>query len=144
MDLDKIKALLDYMGRSRVQEMRVTQDGTTVVIRNAPVHVPASMSSTMESTGTAVALDAGVKEAAVETKTIVRAPAPGIVHQAASPGAPALAQVGAQVEAGYGLCVLEAMKVFTTVPAPLSGAIKRVFFEDGAEVAAGDPLVEIC
>ncbi len=35
------------------------------------------------------------------------------------------------------------MKVFTTIPAPFAGAIKRVLFEDGAEVAAGDPLVEI-
>ena len=143
MDLDKIKALLDYMGRSPVQEMRVTQDGTTVVIRNAPVRASASMSSTMESTDTAVALDESLKDSAVETKTIVRAPAPGIVHRAASPGAPALAQVGAQVEAGHGLCVLEAMKVFTTISAPFAGAIKRVLFEDGAEVAAGDPLVEI-
>lgn len=144
MDLDKIKALLDYMGRSRVQEMRVTQDGTTVVIRNTPLHVPASMSSTMGSTGTVVSREDGLKEEAVETKTIVRAPAPGIVHQAASPGAPALAQIDAQVELGQGLCVLEAMKVFTTIPAPFAGIIKRVFFEDGAEVAAGDPLVEIC
>jgi len=143
MDLDKIKALLDYMGRSRVQEMRVTQDCTTVVIRNAPVHVPASMSPTTESTSTAVSLDEGFKIAAADTKTIVRAPAPGIVHQAASPGAPALAQIDAQVEAGQGLCVLEAMKVFTTIPAPIAGTIKRVLFEDGAEVAAGDPLVEI-
>lgn len=143
MDLDKIKALLDYMGRSRVQEMRVTQDGTTVVIRNAPLHLPASMSLTMDSTNTAVSLDERMKEAAVETKTTVRAPASGIVHQAASPGAPALAEVGAQVEAGQGLCVLEAMKVFTTIPAPFAGVIKCVLFEDGAEVAAGDPLVEI-
>jgi len=143
MDLDKIKALLDYMGRSRVQEMRVTQDGTTVVIRNAPLHAPASISSTKESTGTVVSLADGLKEAAVETKTIVRAPASGIVHQAASPGATALAQINAQVEVGQGLCVLEAMKVFTTIPAPFAGTIKRVLFEDGAEVAAGDPLVEI-
>lgn len=70
MDLNKIKALLDYMGGSRVQEMRVTQDGTTVVIRNAPVHPPTSMSSTMASIGTAVSREAGSKEAAVETRTM--------------------------------------------------------------------------
>jgi acetyl-CoA carboxylase biotin carboxyl carrier protein len=143
MDLDKIKALLDYMGRSRVQEMRVTRGGTTVIIRNAPVHPTTSLSSTMESTGNQVSSDEGFRKTTHETETIVRAPAAGIVHRAASPGAPALAQVGLGVEAGQGLCVLEAMKVFTTIPAPFAGTIKRVFFEDGAEVAAGDPLVEI-
>ncbi len=85
MDLDKIKALLDYMGRSRVQEMRVTQDGTTVVIRNAPLRASATMCSPTKSSSTATCLDNDPKNTVVETKTIVRAPAPGIVHQAARP-----------------------------------------------------------
>ncbi|UJW74220.1 acetyl-CoA carboxylase biotin carboxyl carrier protein [Rhizobium sp. SL42] len=140
MDLDKIKALLEYVGRSRVAEMRVTQDGTTVVIRNAPASAGGSLAAA-ERDAASGASDHLVT--AFEQKGLVRAPVSGIVHNAASPGAPALAQVGDRVEAGQGLCILEAMKVFTTVPAPADGVIMRVLFQDGQEVAAGDPLVEI-
>lgn len=50
---------------------------------------------------------------------------------------------GEPVEVGQALCIVEAMKVFTTISAPFGGIVKRVFFEDGQEVAFGDPLVEI-
>lgn len=138
MDLQKIKTLLDYVGRSKVAELTVTQDGTTVVIRNAPggeaaSAVPAARSVNSEAT----------PAAASSGQTVLRSPVAGVVHQSSNPGAAPLVKTGDRVEAGQGLCVLEAMKVFTTVPSPVSGVIGRILFEDGADVEAGQPLVEI-
>ena len=67
----------------------------------------------------------------------------GVLHCAQSPGAAPLVAAGDRVEAGQALCIIEAMKVFTTVSAPVAGVIKRIFFEDGQEVGFGDPLAEI-
>lgn len=142
MDLDKIKTLLDYMGRSRVTELRVTQDGTTVVIRNSP-RIESEAVTSDNGLGTGLPrFDDGHSNSG-ESGTVVRAPTSGIVHAAASPGAAPLATLNGPVELGQGLCVLEAMKVFTTVPAPIAGTLARLLFEDGQEVSAGDPLLEI-
>lgn len=132
MDLQKIKTLLDYVGHSNISELTVTQSGTTVTIRR-------------EEKGAAPAATAvpAQAEAAPGGQTVVRSPVSGVVHQSNNPGAPPLVRAGDRVEAGQGLCVLEAMKVFTTVAAPVSGVVGRILFSDGEEVSSGQPLVEI-
>ena len=143
MDLQKIKTLLDFVGRSHVSELTVSEAGTTVVIRNpqreAATNAPASVAAEPQATVAAAA--AGEDEAA--KGRIVRSAMSGVLHCAQSPGAAPLVAAGDRVEAGQALCIIEAMKVFTTVSAPVAGVIKRLFFEDGQEVGFGDPLAEI-
>ncbi|GCA49398.1 biotin carboxyl carrier protein of acetyl-CoA carboxylase [Sinorhizobium sp. KGO-5] len=143
MDLQKIKTLLDFVGRSRVSELTVSDAGTTVVIRkSSPVAVAGSEPHAEESQVFAPPeLNDEVQEPDVR---IVRAATMGVLHQAQSPGAAPLIALGDRVEPGQALCIIEAMKVFTTINAPIGGTVKRIFFEDGQEVGFGDPLVEIC
>lgn len=145
MDLEKIKTLLDFVGRSRVSELTVSEAGTTVVIRNsfqtaivdrdpAPAGRQALQAAApFEPAGQNGQADAG----------LVRSVTAGVLHQSANPGAAPLIALGDEVEAGQALCIVEAMKVFTTVSAPFGGTVKRIFFEDGQDVGFGDPLVEI-
>lgn len=136
MDLEKIKTLLDFVGRSRVSELTVSEAGTTVVVRNS--------SRTAAAGHEPVAAEPFHAEAGGQNETgLVRSAMAGVLHQAASPGAAPLVAVGDAVEAGQALCIVEAMKVFTTVSAPFGGTVKRIFFEDGQDVGFGDPLVEI-
>lgn len=140
MDLEKIKTLLDFVGRSRVSELTVSEAGTTVVIRN-----PSRMAAAGHEPVAAEPFQAAAPaEAGGQNETgLVRSAMAGVLHQAASPGAAPLVAVGDAVEAGQALCIVEAMKVFTTVSAPFGGTVKRIFFEDGQDVGFGDPLVEI-
>ena len=144
MDLEKIKTLLDFVGRSRISELTVSEAGTTVVIRNSSPtaetgHAPAVPSPA--SPVSAPAEPAGRNHEA--DKRLVRSALAGVLHQAASPGAAPLIALGDRVEAGQALCIVEAMKVFTTVSAPFGGTVKRIFFEDGQDVGFGDPIAEI-
>lgn len=139
MNLQKIKALLEFVANSRVSELTVSQDGTTVVIRNA-----ASGQAVAEPSVPAAEPVADRPEGAAESGGgLLRSPVSGVVHRSGSPGAGPLAKPGDMVAAGQGLCIVEAMKVFTTVPSPVAGKVLRILFEDGQEVAAGQPLVEI-
>ena len=143
MDLEKIKTLLDFVGRSRVSELTVSQAGTTVVIRNSPhtaglEHRPPAPPASSAS----MPVEAVRQNDEAEAR-LVRSAMAGVLHQAANPGSAPLIAVGDAVEAGQALCILEAMKVFTTVSAPFGGTVKRIFFEDGQDVGFGDPLVEI-
>ena len=66
----------------------------------------------------------------------VRAQMPGKVIKV-------LAAPGANVEAGQGLVVVEAMKMQNEMKAPKSGRVVRIHVKEGATVAAGEPLVVV-
>lgn len=142
MDLQKIKTLLDFVGRSRVSELTVSDADTTVIIRN-PVREAAA---NPERLTVAQATPSTAEPEKLDDQAqgqLVRASTAGIVHQSNSPGSAPMVAEGDQVEVGQALCIVEAMKVFTTISTPLGGIVKRIFFEDGQEVSFGDPLVEI-
>jgi biotin carboxyl carrier protein len=54
-----------------------------------------------------------------------------------------LVQVGAQVEAGAGIVVVEAMKMQNEMKAPKAGAVVAINAAVGATVNAGDVLAVI-
>lgn len=67
----------------------------------------------------------------------------GTVYLQAEPGAPAFISVGAQVNEGDTLLIIEAMKTMNHIPAPRSGKITRILVEDASAVEFGTPLVII-
>jgi acetyl-CoA carboxylase biotin carboxyl carrier protein len=73
----------------------------------------------------------------------VTSPMVGTVYMQAEPGSPAFVSVGAQVNEGDTLLIIEAMKTMNHIPAPKSGTVKRILVEDGAAVEYGAPLMII-
>lgn len=71
----------------------------------------------------------------------VTSPMVGTVYMQAEPGAPAFISVGASVDEGDTLLIVEAMKTMNHIPAPRAGTVKRIIVEDGAAVEFGTPLV---
>jgi acetyl-CoA carboxylase biotin carboxyl carrier protein len=83
-----------------------------------------------------VARSADVPEDAVP----VQAETDGTIYLRPSPDKPAFAAEGAHVAAHATLALVEVMKTFTPVRAPVSGEIIRVLPRDGAPVEAGATL----
>ncbi len=54
-----------------------------------------------------------------------------------------LAEVGAEVVAGQGIIVLEAMKMQNEILAEADGTIQAIFVQNGQAVEGGDPLFEL-
>jgi pyruvate carboxylase subunit B len=54
-----------------------------------------------------------------------------------------LVEEGAEVAAGQGVVVLEAMKMENEITAERSGTLKKLYVEQGQAVEGGDPLFEI-
>lgn len=54
-----------------------------------------------------------------------------------------LVEEGAEVEAGQGVVVLEAMKMENEIQAEHAGTIRKIFVQAGQAVEGGDPLFEI-
>ena len=142
---ERIDALASLMEEYRLTEA-VLEDGpfrvvfrrqtTTVVLPTSATEVPQE----------------AYEESLVEPETAV-APAPagtpisspmnGIFYDAQSPSSPPFVKEGDSVTAGQIVGLIEAMKVFSEIPSPVSGVVKKVVAEAGAVVAIGDTLILI-
>ena len=60
----------------------------------------------------------------------MRAPNLGTFYRAPKPGAPPYVKIGQHVDAETELCLIEVMKLFTTVLAGVSGVVRQVLVED--------------
>ena len=67
----------------------------------------------------------------------------GTAYRSAEPGKAAFVEVGKTVKAGDTLLIIEAMKTMNQIPAPRSGTVTQILFEDAQPVEYGEPLVII-
>lgn len=61
----------------------------------------------------------------------VRAPMVGTFYRRPGPDKPPFVEIGSEVRAGDGLCLIEVMKLYTTIEAPHSGTVAQIAAEDG-------------
>lgn len=71
------------------------------------------------------------------------APMVGRFYSRQSPADPVLVQVGTKVEPEDDVCLLEVMKLFSTVQAGVTGEIAEVLREDGDMVEEGEVLFRV-
>jgi acetyl-CoA carboxylase biotin carboxyl carrier protein len=74
---------------------------------------------------------------------LVKSPIVGTFYGSPSPGAEAFVKVGAFVETGQSLCIVEAMKLMNEIESDETGEIVRIFVENGQPVEYGQPLFGI-
>jgi len=73
----------------------------------------------------------------------VTAPNLGTFYRAAKPGAAPFVDVGQAVEPDTEVCLIEVMKLFTTLKAGTKGIVRRVCVQDAVMVEFGDTLFYI-
>ena len=73
----------------------------------------------------------------------MKAPLVGVFYAAPAPGEAPFAAPGKQVKKGETLCLLEAMKMMSEVPAPADCVVEEVLAKDGEAVGYGQPLFRV-
>jgi acetyl-CoA carboxylase biotin carboxyl carrier protein len=73
----------------------------------------------------------------------VRSPMLGTFYRAPKPGAPPYVTVGAAVEEGTIVCIIEVMKLMNTVRAEVRGTVAEIPVADGALVEYGEILLRV-
>ncbi|EUB98882.1 biotin/lipoyl attachment domain-containing protein [Rhizobium sp. CF080] len=143
MDLSKIKTLIDFVGRSNITELTVTEKDLTVrIFRSQPVVGEALVGAAGKQQPIAGASD-GSKHAEQASVFPVKAPVFGVLHRSSAPGERPFVKLGDDVKEGQTLFIIEAMKVFNKITAPRSGRIASLTETDGGEVETGELLAEI-
>jgi acetyl-CoA carboxylase biotin carboxyl carrier protein len=112
--------------------------GREVVVREAGGHM-----IRVVPVGVSPATDPRPEPVVASRDDAVRAPCFGIVHLTPSPGAPPFVRAGDVVAAGQRVCLVEAMKVFHPVTAPVAGRVSRILVAAGDEVARGQWLLRV-
>ena len=80
---------------------------------------------------------------ATEDLHLVKSPIVGTYYEAPSPGAEAFVKIGAHVESGQTLCIVEAMKLMNEIEAEVAGVIAAKLVENGRPVEYGEALFAI-
>ena len=78
------------------------------------------------------------------SKTIViESPMVGTYYASTAPDAASFVSVGSAVQPDSIVCIIEAMKVFTEIPAGVSGTIAEILVKNGQPVEFGQPLFRV-
>ena len=148
VDLPKIEQLVDLVARSSIAELELTQDGTRIRILKRPDQGSPQVSAAPANAGNSQEPALNRQEdpapdAPASAITDVPAPMHGVFYRAAAPDEPPLVEVGARIEAGQKICIIEAMKTFIDVTAEAPGIVLAILAEDGNEIEAGQALFRI-
>jgi acetyl-CoA carboxylase biotin carboxyl carrier protein len=135
-----VRALATLLDETGLTEIEIEQGGLRVRVARQHAAHPAHPGVTVPLTA-AGPLPAGVDPA--QHPGVVTSPMVGTAYRAPEPGAKPFIEVGSTVEAGATLLIIEAMKTMNQIPAPRSGTVVQILFEDAQPVEFGEPLLII-
>jgi acetyl-CoA carboxylase biotin carboxyl carrier protein len=147
-----VEALVETFEASDWNEMRLTIDGLELFLSKSPGARPAAglgeiaapsapaASSAAPAPARATSTAPPKHGAAPEHWVTVRAPNLGTFYRSPKPGAPPYVKLGQHVEPTTELCLIEVMKLFTSVFANVSGVVRQVLVEDSELVEFDQPL----
>ncbi len=140
-DLTELQVKRDY-GENDSLNVRVSRQTQTVVQAQAsvPPAVPAPAAPAAAPAATPAATESSDP---ASHPGAVTSPMVGTVYMSPEPGAAPFVGVGATVNEGDTILIIEAMKTMNHIPAPKAGTVKRILVEDGGPVEFGAPLVII-
>lgn len=134
MTNQEIFDLMDRFQRSSLRSMKLScqdfsielEQGASAAAAAAPAAAPAP---------TAAAAPAPQPESPV-----ISAPLVGTYYAASAPDQPPFVNTGDRVKKGQTVCLIEAMKMMSEVPAPCDCVIEEVLKANGELAAFGEPL----
>ncbi|MBW4035351.1 MULTISPECIES: acetyl-CoA carboxylase biotin carboxyl carrier protein [Acidiphilium] len=145
-DPEALRQLAALLNESGLGEIELEEGDRRLRLARAVAQPAAMMQPMMAAPATpapapapqvAAAQDMGVHPGAVKSPMV------GVAYLAPEPSAAPFITVGASVEAGQTLLLIEAMKTFNQIKAPRAGTVKQILVTGGQPVEYDEPLVII-
>lgn len=146
MELEELYALMERFARSGLTDLEWEREGEKIALRRSAAPVVVSTPSAAPAVQAAPAqaeAAAPVPAAGQDQGETVNAPLVGTFYAAPAPGEAPFVKAGDQVRKGQTVCVLEAMKMMSEVPAPVDCIIEEVLVKDGELVGFDAPMFRI-
>lgn len=150
-----VEALIELFDQSDWKELDLRTEGFELFLSKDPAvrrvqapgeaQAPTPLPSrvTTASAQTAGSPPSRVAAAVPSTWVAVRAPNLGTFYRAPKPGAPPYVEIGQQVGADTEVCLIEVMKLFTSVRAGVSGVVRQLVVQDAEMVEHEQVLMYI-
>ena len=140
MELESIYALMERFERSSITGLELEQTGTRLKLEKT---VAVAAAAPVAAAPVAVAAAPAPQQAPQEEGEYIKAPLVGTFYTAAGPDAAPFVQVGDKVQKGQTVCILEAMKAMSEIPAPMDCVIEEVLLDNGSLAAFDAPLFRV-
>jgi acetyl-CoA carboxylase biotin carboxyl carrier protein len=151
-DLNELRELVEFLKENKIGEfelergelkvrlkfesataaMDLSQLGKLLAAQGGGIPLPMTAATSASAAAPVPAEESGLKQ--------VKSPIVGTFYEAATPGTPAFAKVGDQVEVGTVLCIVEAMKLMNEIESDVAGEIVKQLAVNGQPVEFGQPL----
>jgi acetyl-CoA carboxylase biotin carboxyl carrier protein len=161
VDLVEVERLLAFMDKHGLEEFDYERDGLRIRLKKPSAHSHGTF-RTLAAPEIHVAGGSGLAQQTAPASTpptapretaqdagrsedlhVVKSPIVGTYYASASPASEPFVSVGAHVEAGQVLCIVEAMKLMNEIESDVAGEVVRIFVENGQPVEYGEPLFGI-
>ena len=133
MTNQEIKELISCFENSSLQAMKLSTQEFTIEMNRGGAAAPVSAAP---DAAPAVPAPAPAAEGSAVTAPLV-----GTFYAAPAPEKSPFVQVGDRVKKGDTLCLIEAMKMMSEIPAPCDCVIEAVLKASGDLVSFGEPLL---
>jgi acetyl-CoA carboxylase biotin carboxyl carrier protein len=147
LEQEAIRELAQLLNETGLSEIEIEKAGLRIRVART-VSIGTTMASASEVVIAAPAIVADESAVALATDVAshpgaVKSPMVGTAYRAAEPAAAPFVEIGTRVTQGQTLLIIEAMKTMNHIPAPKSGTIAQILFENGQPVEFGEPLMVI-
>ena len=136
MELQELYGLMERFAASGLTELEWQKKDERVCLRRAPAQVVQAAPAAAPAAPAPAAPKA-------EEGEVVKAPLVGTFYVAPAPGEPPFAAPGKQLKKGETMCLIEARKMMSEVPAPADCVVEEVLAADGEPVGYDAPLFRI-
>jgi acetyl-CoA carboxylase biotin carboxyl carrier protein len=161
VDLAELERVLGFMEKHGLEELEYDHQGLRIRLKRPashPAEPPASRPgrTAVQAPGPvsaaaalpvahspAVPAEPAPASKPAEDLHIVKSPIVGTFYGAPAPDADAFVTIGARVEVGQVLCIIEAMKLMNEIESDAAGEVAQIFVENGHPVEYGASLFGI-
>ncbi len=156
MDIKEIQSLIKFVAKSGASEVKLETDDIKITIRTGaagsgtettyvqqvPMAQPQMMAAApVETAAAPAATETKADAPAADDKYItIKSPIIGTFYRKPAPDKPSFVEVGADINKGDVLCVIEAMKLFNDIESEVSGKIVKILVDDSSPVEFDQPL----
>lgn len=150
-DVRTIRHLVRLMHRYDLTAIDLIEGQTQIRLRRRVAHEPAPAVApappSLNPPPSASIAPTPTPPPAAEPKpssgVVIESPMVGTFYSSPAPDAPPFVNVGSSVRPETTVCVIEAMKVFTDIPAGLAGTITEILVKNGQPVEFGQALFRV-
>ena len=146
MEYDKIKQLMEDMGKSNIEELEIEfPEGMKISMKKNVAVAPVQQQVVAQQPTNIPVIQTTqpVEEEPKEEYKEIKSPMVGTFYSKPSPDKEAFVKVGDKVKKGQVVCIIEAMKLMNEIEAEFDGEVVEVCLNDGDAGEYGKPLFKL-